>query len=73
MPDDIERAIRYSLLEEIPAHAVLDHNKIKTLYNWISALMKYLPLRKPVFDFLKDLRQHLYAVSDIIVDLAKDC
>ena len=60
--DDIERAIRKSLVDEIGRHSTMDKPKVRALYNWITALMKYLPLRKEVFNFVKDLRQKLNEV-----------
>ena len=59
--DDIERAIRKSLVDEISRHSILDEEKTRTVYHWVSALMKYLPLRKVIFDFLKELR-HLFSM-----------
>ena len=60
--DDIERAIRKSLVDEVSRHSILNDEKMSTLYQWIAALMKYLPLRKVVYDFLKELRQELNQV-----------
>ena len=60
--DDIERAIRKSLVDEVARHSILNDEKMSTLYQWIAALMKHLPLRKVVYDFLKELRQELNQV-----------
>ena len=49
--DDIERAIRKSLVDEIGRHSTMDKPKVRALYNWITALMKYLPLREEIFNF----------------------
>ena len=62
-PDDIERAIQKSLVDEVARHSTLTDEKMSTLYRWIAALMKYLPLREVVYDFLKELRQELNQVS----------
>ena len=64
--DDIERAIRKSLVDEVSRHAILNDEKMSALYQWIAALMKYLPLRKEVYDFLKELRQELNQVSQCL-------
>ena len=60
--DDIERAIRKSLVDEVSRHSILNDEKMSTLDQWVGALMKYLPLRKVVYDFLKELRQELNQV-----------
>ena len=62
-PDDIERAIQKSLVDEVARHSTLTDEKMSTLYRWIAALMKYLPLREVVYDFLMELRQELNQVS----------
>ena len=64
--DDIERAIRKSLVDEVSRHPTLADEKMSTLYRWITALMKYLPLRTVVYDFLKELRQELNQVQKSI-------
>ena len=63
--DDIERAIRKSLKDEVARQLTFPKEKIRTLYNWISALLKYLPLRKIVHNFLKELRLELNQVTSI--------
>ena len=60
--DDIERAIRKSLVDEIGRHSTMNEPKVRALYNWITALMKYLPLRKKTYDFVKELRHKLNEV-----------
>ena len=64
--DDIERAIRKSLVDEVSRHSTLTDEKMSTLYQWIAALMKYLPLRRVVYDFLKELRLELNQVLFIL-------
>ena len=64
--DDIERAIRKSLVDEVSRHPTLADEKMSTLYRWIAALMKYLPLRTVVYDFLEELRQELNQVQKSI-------
>ena len=67
--DDIERAIRKSLVDEVSRHSILNNEKMSTLYQWIAALMKYLPLRKVVYDFLKELRQELNQVLQSLLEI----
>ena len=67
--DDIERAIRKSLVDEVSRHSILNDEKMSTLYQWIATLMKYLPLRKVVYDFLKELRQELNQVLQSLLEI----
>ena len=67
--DDIERAVRKSLKDEVARKPKLSTEKIRTLYHWISALMKYLPLRKIIYNFLDELRLEIYHVISIFKEI----
>ena len=54
-------------MDEIARHSMLRKEKVTALYQWIGALMKYLPLRKTIYDFLKELRQNINQVCCCIV------
>ena len=53
---DLERAIRYIVTTEIPSHETLDQLKLNTVYQMLESIVRYLPLRKPLKDFLVALR-----------------
>ena len=53
---DLERGIRYMLSKEIPTTDMLDELRLNTIYNLLESLVRYLPLRQPLRNFLVILR-----------------
>ncbi len=53
---DIEKAIKYVVETEVPMHDMLDQLKLNTVYQMLENMVRYLPLRKPIKDFLVALR-----------------
>ena len=53
---DLERAISYIVETEIPTQEKLDELRLKSIYQLLENIIRYLPLRKPVRNFLIVLR-----------------
>ena len=53
---DLERSIHYMLSKEIPATEMLDELRLNTVYSLLERLVRYLPLRQPLRNFLVILR-----------------
>ena len=53
---DLERSIHYMLSKEIPATEMLDELRLNTVYSLLESLVRYLPLRQPLRNFLVILR-----------------
>ena len=53
---DLERAINYVVETEISTKEKMDEIGLKTIYQMLENMVRYLPLRKPVRDFLIVLR-----------------
>ena len=53
---DLERSIHYMLSKEIPAMEMLDELRLNTVYSLLESLVRYLPLRQPLRNFLVILR-----------------
>ena len=53
---DLERAINYVVETEISTKEKIDEIGLKTIYQMLENMVRYLPLRKPVRDFLIVLR-----------------
>ena len=53
---DLERGIRYMLSREISTTDMLDELRLNTIYNLLESLVRYLPLRQPLRNFLVILR-----------------
>ena len=53
---DLERSIHYMLSKEIPATEMLDELRLNTVYSLLESLVRYLPLRQPLRNFLVVLR-----------------
>merc|ERR1711983_718551 len=56
MGGDLERSIHYMLSKEIPATEMLDELRLNTVYSLLESLVRYLPLRQPLRNFLVILR-----------------
>lgn len=54
---DLERSIQYALTVEIPTQHFLDEMKMKTIYQYLEIITRYLPLRESVLKFLHALRE----------------
>ena len=54
---DLEQSIRYALTVEIPMQQFLDTVKLKTIYQYLEVIVRYLPLRPKLLNFLKALRE----------------
>ena len=53
---DLERAIRYVVNKEIPAQTTLDELRLNAIYQLLENIVRYLPLRGPLRNFLIALR-----------------
>ena len=53
---DLEKSIHYMLHKEIPAAEMLDEVRLNTVYGLLESLVRYLPLRQPLRNFLVLLR-----------------
>ena len=53
---DLEQSIRYALTTEIPTQQLLDENKMKAIFQYLEVIVRYLPLRQKILNFLKALR-----------------
>ena len=53
---DLENAIEYVLTKEIPAKAKLDDLHLNAVFQLLENLIRYLPLRTPLRNFLIALR-----------------
>ena len=53
---DLERSIHYMLSKEIPATEMLDELRLNAVYSLLESLVRYLPLRQPLRNFLVILR-----------------
>ena len=53
---DLEKAIHYMVETEIVAQETLDELKLKSVYQMLESVIRYLPLRKPMRYFLMTLR-----------------
>lgn len=54
---DLEQSIRYALMIEIPMQQHLDEAKMKTIFQYLEVITRYLPLRANIVLFLKALRE----------------
>jgi len=54
---DLEKAVQYALVNEVPTQAVIASDKLSTLYMFLEVVAKYLPLRQPIKDFVVSLRE----------------
>ena len=52
---DLEKAIHYMVETEIVAQETLDELKLKSVYQMLESVIRYLPLRKPMRRFLMTL------------------
>lgn len=53
---DLEKAIQYILEQEVPTQENLDELRLKAVNQLLENMIRYLPLRKPIRDFLIVLR-----------------
>ena len=53
---DLENAILYVLTKEIPAKATLDELHLNAVFQLLENIIRYLPLRTPLRNFLVALR-----------------
>ena len=53
---DLELAIQYLINKEIPAQQTLDEPRMNTVYQMLESILKYLPLRQALRNFLITLR-----------------
>ncbi|XP_066947378.1 sulfhydryl oxidase 2-like isoform X2 [Macrobrachium rosenbergii] len=58
---DIENAVRYALAHEVVQHRVISGQSLKSLQEFLDVLVKYLPMRPAVHNFLT--RLHEYTLS----------
>ena len=54
---DLEKSVQYALTQEIPAQAILDDAKMKSIYQYLEVVIQYLPVREKVKKFLIALRE----------------
>ena len=54
---DLEQSIRYALTSEIPIQQLLNEKKMKAIYQYLDVIIRFLPLRRNIVDFLKALRE----------------
>ncbi|XP_068228524.1 sulfhydryl oxidase 2-like isoform X2 [Palaemon carinicauda] len=58
---DIENAVRYAVAHEVVQHKVISGHSLKSLQDFLDILVKYLPMRPAVHNFLT--RLHEYTLS----------
>jgi hypothetical protein len=49
---DLEKAIEYSIMTEIPSQPELNTVKLQVFYRWLEALTKYVSMRNEIWQFL---------------------
>ena len=54
---DLEKALWYVVNKEIPAKTNLDEKQLKAVYQLLENVVRYLPLRMPLKQFLMALRE----------------
>jgi len=54
---DLEISIRYALTVEIPMQQLIDEAKMKVIFQYLELIIRYLPLRENIINFLKALRE----------------
>ena len=57
---DIEKAIQYSLMTEVPTQPILNHVKLQTFYRWIESIIRYAPVRREILQFLVAIRSWMF-------------
>ena len=53
---DIEKAIEYSIMTEIPSQPELNIVKLHVFYQWLEALTKYVSMRNEIWKFLSAVK-----------------
>ena len=64
---DIEKAIQYSFTQEIPLNENLDSQKLYAVHLWINVLIRYLPIRTEVWQFLHGIRNWMFQLGPVSV------
>ena len=54
---DLEKAIEYSILSEIPNQALLTPEKMTVMYLYLDVLVRFAPVRAEIKEFLVSLRE----------------
>ena len=53
---DIQKAIEYSLMTEIPSQPELNKVKLEVLYRWLDALTKYVSMDNKIWKFISAIK-----------------
>ncbi|XP_064114873.1 sulfhydryl oxidase 2-like isoform X2 [Macrobrachium nipponense] len=63
---DIENAVRYALAHEVVQHRVISGQSLKSLQEFLDILVKYLPMRPAVHNFLTRLHEYTLSQTESI-------
>lgn len=53
---DLEKAVEYAITEEIASQPILTQDHLSTLYMFLDVIVRYLPIRTEIKDFVAILR-----------------
>ena len=57
---DLEKAIEYSIMNEIPSQSVLNTSKLQAFYRWLEAITKYVSIRNQIWQFLSAIKTWMF-------------